>query len=72
MNRSELIEVLEETLEVEEGSLKEESILADIDEWDSLAKLSLMALAKKDFAKILTADQIKGFATVKDICDALI
>lgn len=72
MEKREIIDLLEETLEVEEGSLNEDSILADIDEWDSLAKLSLMALAKKDFSKTLTAEQIKNFATVKDICEALI
>lgn len=72
MEKRAIIDLLEETLEVEEGSLGEDSILADIDEWDSLAKLSLMALAKKDFSKTLTADQIKNFVTIRDICDALV
>jgi acyl carrier protein len=72
MERKDVIALLEETLEVEEGSLCEDSSLDDIDEWDSLAKLSLMALAKKEFSKILTATQIREFVTVKDICDALV
>ena len=71
MSREELIKELEEILETEE-TLDESTLLEDIEEWDSLAKLSLMAFAKKEFTKTLTAEQIKSFATVKDICDALV
>lgn len=68
-----LIKKLEEdVMELEEGVLKLDTVLADIDEWDSLSKLSLMALAKKDYKKTLTAQQIREFVTVEDICNALI
>lgn len=73
MNRKEIIEKLEEdVLELDEGTLESGTVLADLEEWDSLSKLSLMALAKKDYGKTLTAQQIREFVTVEDICNALI
>lgn len=69
MKETEKIALIEETMELDEGELKIDSVLSDYDEWDSLSKLSLMALAKQKFGKTLTADTLKGFVTVKDICD---
>lgn len=72
MNNKEIIEKLEEEiLELDEGALDLQTELSDLEEWDSLAKLSLMAWARKDFDKVLTAQQIKEFVTVEDICKAL-
>lgn len=72
MSKEELINELEEMLETDEGALEESTILEDVEEWDSLAKLSLMAFAKKEFSVALTASQIKEFVTVADICNALL
>lgn len=73
MNNKEIIEKLEEEIfELDEGTLDLQTELSDLDEWDSLAKLSLMAWARKDFDKVLTAQQIKDFVTVEDICKALL
>lgn len=72
MDKSTLIEMLEEILETEEGVLSEETVLEDLEEWDSLGKLSLMAMAKKECDKSLTATEIREFVTVNDICNALL
>lgn len=69
MNEEEKIALIEETMELDEGELKIDSVLSDYEEWDSLSKLSLMALSKQKFNKTLTADTLRGFVTVKDICD---
>lgn len=69
MKVEEKIALLEETMELDEGELTLDSVLADYEEWDSLSKLSLMALAKQKFNKILTTETLKSFVTVKDICD---
>lgn len=70
MDRTKLISELTELMEVEED-LTEDTVLGDLDEWDSLSALSLIDLSKKEFDKKLTAEDIKGFKTVKDICDFL-
>ena len=46
--------------------------LSEIEEWDSISKLALMAEVKKNWKKNLTVEEIKKFQSVKDICDYLI
>lgn len=65
------LELLEEILEADEGTLKVEDRLEDIDEWDSMSKLYLVTYVKKEMQKRLTVDEIKNFETVQDICDYL-
>lgn len=65
------LESLEEILEADEGTLKVEDRLEDIDEWDSMSKLYLVSYVKKEMNKRLTVDEIKNFKTVQDICDYL-
>lgn len=65
------LELLEEILEADEGTLKVEDCLEDIDEWDSMSKLYLVSYVKKEMNKRLTVDEIKNFKTVRDICDYL-
>ncbi|MBE6096541.1 MAG: acyl carrier protein [Schwartzia succinivorans] len=71
MSNDEKIAMLEEIMDVDEGTLEIDTVLDEIDEWDSLSKLSLIAEAKKTFKIKLTSDVIESFATVKDICDFL-
>ena len=71
MTVQEKLEVLEDILELDEGTLKVEDSLEDIDEWDSMSKLYLVTYVKKEMQKRLTVDEIKNFETVHDICDYL-
>ena len=67
MTNQEKIALLEETLEIDEGTLTEDMLLEDVDEYDSMAKLSLIVMMDDEFAVKLTGDMIKGFQTVGDI-----
>ena len=71
MTVQEKLEVLEDILELDEGTLKVEDSMEDIDEWDSMSKLYLVTYVKKEMQKRLTVDEIKNFETVQDICDYL-
>ena len=71
MTLQEKLEVLEDALELDEGTLKVEDSLEDIEEWDSMSKLYLVTYVKKEMKKRLTVDEIKNFKTVQDICDYL-
>lgn len=53
------LELLEEILEADEGTLKVEDRLEDIDEWDSMSKLYLVSYVKKEMNKRLTVDELK-------------
>lgn len=69
MVQEEKIALLEDMLELDNGSLKPETVLADIDEYDSMAKLSLIVLMDDECGKKLTGEQIRDFKTVQDILD---
>lgn len=71
MTIQEKLSVLEEIFELEDGDLAEEMRLEDIDEWDSMSKLYLVAHVKKNMQKKLSIEEIENFVTVKDICDYL-
>ena len=67
MTEREKLALLEDMLELDEGDLTVDKALDDIDEYDSMAKLSLIVLMEDEFGVKLTSDVIKGFETVGDI-----
>ena len=67
MTKEEKIALLEDMLELENGALAPETELSSIDEYDSMAKLSLIVLMDDEFSKKLTGEQIREFKTVQDI-----
>ena len=69
MTQEEKIALLEDMLELESGALAPETELSSIDEYDSMAKLSLIVLMDDEFSKKLTGEQIREFVTVKDVLD---
>ena len=69
MKLEEKIALLEDMLELDGGTLKPETVLADIDEYDSMAKLSLIVMMDDEFGKKLTGEQIREFKTVQNILD---
>lgn len=71
MLEKEKLAMLEETLDLEEGTLTADTALADIDEYDSMAKLSLIVLMDDEFGVKVTGDMIKGFKTVGDILEIM-
>lgn len=67
MTNQEKIAMLEETWELDEGTLAIDTVLTDVEEYDSMAKLSLIVLMDDEFELTLTGDMIKSFETVGDI-----
>lgn len=69
MSIQEKISLLEEMLELENGTLTPDMELSSIEEYDSMAKLSLIVLMDDEFDKKLTGEHILTFKTVQDIID---
>ena len=67
MTKNEKIALLEDMLELESNTLTPETELTAIDEYDSMAKLSLIVLMDEECGKKLTGEQIRAFKTVGDI-----
>lgn len=71
MSNEEKLAMLEEIMDLDEGTLSMDSVLSDYEEWDSLSKLSLVVEAKRNWGIVLTTEIIRNFKTVKDVCDFL-
>ena len=67
MTEREKLALLEDMLELDEGDLSVDTALDDIDEYDSMAKLSLIVLMEDEIDVKLTGEMIRGFETVGDI-----
>lgn len=69
MEKRKKIALLEEMMELDEGTLSENMNLNEIEGFDSMARLSLIVLMKDECGKKITTKQIRSFQTVKDILD---
>lgn len=67
MNNEEKMELLAEMLELEAGDFDAETVLEDLDEWDSFARLSFMSLVDEHFGKLITSADIKSLKTIADL-----
>lgn len=66
MTEQEKIALMEEIMDLDEGTLTLDSVLDEIDEWDSVAILSFIAAMDEHFDKVIKGSEIKSFVTVKD------
>lgn len=67
MNKSEFIEMLHEVMELDSGELTQDSVLDDIEEWDSVSLITFMAVVDDNFEKMPSPDEIAGAVTVGDL-----
>lgn len=71
MTQKEKIVMLEEMLELSEGTLTPDTLLQDLEEWDSMARLSLIVLMEDEFDKKITRSQVMEFQTIGDILETM-
>lgn len=67
MDESQKLRMLEEIMEADEGDLTPETVLEELELWDSMAQLSLIALLDDEFGKELSGEDIAKFKVVADI-----
>ena len=61
------IELLEDMLDLESGTLKPDTALKDLEEWDSIALISFIALVDDEFDRVVKGTVIKQQKTVADL-----
>ena len=69
MTNEEKLHMIEDVLELGENTLTPEMVLADIEEYDSMSKLSLIVMIDDECHKKLTGEQLREFVTVQDVLD---
>ena len=65
MNKPEFYQRMAEILDAEEVS--PENVLKEFDGWDSLAVLSVLAMADSKYGVSVKADEIRSVVTVEDL-----
>lgn len=71
MNTQEKLAALEGIMELDEGFLKPEMKLEDIEEWDSLSALSFVVLMGDEFKRKISGMEIRAFESVQDMLDVM-
>lgn len=71
MTLEDKIKMMEEMMDLDEGILTPETVLEEIEEYDSFFKLYLTTYVKKNLDKRLTVAELESFCTVQDICEYL-
>ena len=72
MDTQEKLAALEDIMELDEGTLKPETSLDDIEEWDSLSALSFVVLLGDEFNRKITGQQIRSFKSIQDLLDVMV
>jgi acyl carrier protein len=67
MDKTEFYQRLAEILDVEE--VKPENALADFETWDSLAILSVLAMADAKYGVAIKAEEIRSVVTAGDLAN---
>ncbi|MCQ2789810.1 MAG: acyl carrier protein [bacterium] len=66
MKKAEFLSALEDVLQLED-SIDENQNLLDLEEWDSLSKMAVMAYYKKTFSVEINLNDLKNIQTVNDL-----
>jgi acyl carrier protein len=67
MNQQTFLAQVDEILELPAGTLKGGETLADLENWDSLAMMSFIALASDQYGATVSPRQISGCKCVSDL-----
>lgn len=66
MEKEQIIDEIKDLLDTE-ADLNEETVLDDIEEWDSLASISVLAFFKQKMSLKIDAQALKNCKTIGDI-----
>lgn len=67
MSKEDIIRLIENCMDFEEGTLHPEDMLADFEEWDSLSALAIIAAVDESFHKRITGEELKKVKTVSEL-----
>lgn len=71
MNLKEFTKEFEEILMVESGTINQDTLLSELEDWDSLTKVALEVVVEENFDLKLSFETINKFETFSDIVDVL-
>lgn len=66
MDKTEICVILDEVMELDEGTIKGDEILEEL-EWESISVVSFIALVDEEFEIVLSAEKIVECISVDDL-----
>lgn len=71
MNNEKKMELLADILDIDAEELTPETRLVDLEEWDSIAALSFIAMMDEEFSKEFKGADVKKLVTVQDAMNVM-
>lgn len=65
------IELFRETLEIDENNISRDTIFRDLEQWDSLAFLSVIAMIDEEYDVVIEGNDFKELKTIGDLIDEI-
>jgi acyl carrier protein len=67
--KEKFLDAFKEALEIEEDNVEMNDVMSDFDTWDSMSRLSLIALLDEYFEIEISDDEFENMTTVQDLYD---
>lgn len=67
--KKKFLNAFKEALEIEEDKVEMSDVMSDFDTWDSMSRLSLIALLDEHFEIEISDDEFENMTTVQDLYD---
>jgi acyl carrier protein len=71
MKKDVFFQELVECMEIEPVDLDEDTVFKDLEDFDSMAIMSIVAFTDENFGETLTAEQLQGMKTVRDLMELI-
>ena len=71
MTKEQKMELIAEIVDMEPSDLTPETTFASLEDWDSVAVLSFIAMMDEEFGKEIKGAEIKKFVTIQDALDIM-
>ena len=65
------LDLVKETLEIEDRDIQLSDNFRDFQEWDSLANLSLVAILDDEFGIVIDTERFKQMTTLQEVFDEI-
>lgn len=71
MDIQEKLSCIADSVELDSSEISPDTVLSDLENWDSVAVLSVIAFINEKFNKFPSAEDIIGCKTVQDLMDLM-
>jgi len=71
MDKEIILREIEKLLEIEPNTITKDTLLEDVEEWDSMAAVSFLAMCDANFGKMLNPINLKACKSFGDLVDLI-